>query len=346
MSSGKAAKSGTFKIGGDIEVNRLGFGAMRITGPGIWGEPADRAEALRTLQAPARAGRQLHRHRRLLRPRRLGGTDPRGAASLRGMLVATKGGLARPGPESGSPRPARIPDRAGPQEPSQARRRADRPVAASPHRPKVPRDEQFGAISALIDSGVIRHAGLSEVSVEESRRRPRSLRWRRCRTATTSSTAPARTCCVLRAPRDRLHPLVSAGRRRSRQARIGVDTIARRHGAAPSQVALAWVLKRSPVMLPIPGTSKVAHLERTSPRSTSRSRMRNSRRSTARARPSPRADTAAPCRPLRMRRSAWRRTHGGGALPPQPSPRGEERGASGSSALTQTNNSQGVRALD
>ena len=78
-----AAQSGTFKIGGDLAVNRLGFGAMRITGDGIWGEPADRDEAIRDAAAPAGARRQLHRHRRQLRPVRQRGPDRRGAAPLR-----------------------------------------------------------------------------------------------------------------------------------------------------------------------------------------------------------------------------------------------------------------------
>lgn len=263
MASGKAAKSGTFKIGGDIEINRLGFGAMRITGPGIWGEPADRAEALRTLKRLPEVGVTFidtadsygpDVSEELIRE----ALPPDGD-----ILVATKGGLARTGPNEWIPlgRPEYLIQQA-----HKSRRRlgVERIGLWQLHRidPKVPRDEQFGAIKSLIDSGVIRHAGLSEVSVAEIEAASKVFK---------VATVQNRYNLVDRGSEDVLawcerhavgfipwFPLAAGD-----LARPGsqLDAIAKRHDAAPGQVALAWVLKRSKVMLPIPGTSKVAHLE-------------------------------------------------------------------------------------
>lgn len=263
MTSISSAQSGTFKIGGDIQINRLGFGAMRITGPGIWGEPADRPEALRTLKRlPAldvnfvdtsdAYGPDVSEEliREALHP-------------YRGMLIATKGGLTRTGPDVWNPlgRPEYLI-----QEAYKSRRRLGVESIGlwQLHRidPKVPRDEQFGAIKTLIDLGVIRNAGLSEVSVPEIEEASRVFK---------VATVQNRYNLVDRASEDVLeycerrgigfipwYPLAAGD-----LARPGslLDKVAKRHGAAPSQIALAWVLKRSPVMLPIPGTSKVKHLE-------------------------------------------------------------------------------------
>ena len=129
--------------------------------------------------------------------------------------------------------------------------------------PRLPREEQFGAIKSLIDDGIIRHAGLSEVSVADieaaAKVFPVATVQNRYNLVDRSSEDVLDYC---EQARHRLHPVVSAGRRRSRQARARCSTRSpRQHVAAPSQIALAWVLKRSPVMLPIPGTSKVKHLE-------------------------------------------------------------------------------------
>src|SRR5258707_10330042 len=168
MTSISSAQSGIFKIGGDIQINRLGFGAMRITGPGIWGEPADRPEALRTLKRlPALdvnfvdtsdaygpdVSEQLIRE--ALRP-------------YRGMLIATKGGLTRTGPDVWTPlgRPEYLI-----QEAYKSRHRLGVESIGlwQLHRidPKVPRDEQFGAIKTLPDLGRICNAALSEAPVRE-----------------------------------------------------------------------------------------------------------------------------------------------------------------------------------
>ncbi|HZD89305.1 MAG TPA: aldo/keto reductase [Pseudolabrys sp.] len=258
-----AAQSGTFAIGGDISVHRLGFGAMRVTGPGIWGEPEDRGEAIRTLERLPSLGINFidtadsygpdvseKLLRDVLHP-------------YRGMLIATKAGLKRPGP--GSWQPFGQPDYLIAEAHKSCRQLGVEQIGLwQLHRidPKVPRDEQFGAIKRLLDEGVIRHAGLSEVSVDDIEAASKVFK---------VATVQNRYNLVDRASEDVLnycerkgigfipwYPLAAGD-----LAKPGtlLDDIAKRHDAAPSQVALAWVLKRSPVMLPIPGTSKVAHLE-------------------------------------------------------------------------------------
>jgi aryl-alcohol dehydrogenase-like predicted oxidoreductase len=258
-----AAKSGTFSIGGEIKVHRLGFGTMRLTGPGIWGEPADRAEALRALK------RLPELEVNLIDTADSYGPDVaeeliREALHPYGdILVATKAGLARTGPDQWVPlgRPEYLIQQA-----HKSRRHlgVDRIGLWQLHRidPKVPRDEQFGAIKALIDSGVIRHAGLSEVSVADIEAASRVFK---------VATVQNRYNLVDRASEDvldycALHGIgfipwfpLAAGDLATGGSVL--DSIATRHRAAPSQIALAWILKRSPVMLPIPGTSKVSHLE-------------------------------------------------------------------------------------
>jgi aryl-alcohol dehydrogenase-like predicted oxidoreductase len=263
MPSSNASKSGQFRIGGDIPVNRLGFGAMRITGRGIWGEPADRAEAIRTLKRLPALGVNFidtadaygpDSSERLIRE----ALHPYGD-----LLVATKGGLARTGPDQWTPlgRPEYL---------IQQAHKSCRQLGVEQiglwqlHRidPKVPRDEQFDAVKSLLRDGVIRHAGLSEVTVPEIKA---------ASTFFQVVTVQNRYNLVARDSEDVLvyceqhgigfipwFPLAAGD-----LAKPGslLDTVARRHGATPSQVALAWVLKRSPVMLPIPGTSKVSHLE-------------------------------------------------------------------------------------
>lgn len=258
-----AAKSGSFRIGGDIAVHRLGFGAMRVTGRGIWGEPADRAEALRTLRRLPDLGVTFIDTADSYGPDVSEELIRDALHPYRGLLIATKAGLTRTGPDQWIPlgRPDYLIQQA-----HKSRRRlgVEQIGLWQLHRidPKTPRDEQFGAVKALLDDGVIRHAGLSEVSVAEIEAAAQVF---------PVATVQNRYNLVDRASEDVLdycqkhgigfipwYPLAAGD-----LARPGslLDTIARRHGAAPSQIALAWVLKRSPVMLPIPGTSKVSHLE-------------------------------------------------------------------------------------
>ena len=263
MANTNAALSGTFKIGGVIEITRLGFGAMRITGSGVWGEPADRAEAIRTLRRLPELGINFVDTADSYGPdiseEMIGETlRPYGD-----MLVATKGGLTRTGPNVWIPvgRPEYLTQQA-----HKSRRHlgVDAIGLWQLHRidPKVPREEQFDAIKKLIDDGIIKHAGLSEVSVEEIEA---------ARKVFPVATVQNRYNLVDRTSEDVLDfceaqgigfipwfPLAAGD-----LAKPGslLDAVAKKHGASPSQIALAWVLKRSPVMLPIPGTSKVAHLE-------------------------------------------------------------------------------------
>jgi aryl-alcohol dehydrogenase-like predicted oxidoreductase len=258
-----AAKSGTFKVGGDIEINRLGFGAMRLTGPGIWGEPADRAEALRVLKRLPELGVNFIDTANSYGPEVSEKLIHEALHPYSGILVATKGGLTRPGPGQWAPlgRPDYLIEQA---KNSRSRLGVDRIGLWQLHRidPNVPRADQFGAIKSLIAEGVIRHAGLSEVSVADIEA---------ARKVFKVSTVQNRYNLVDRTSEDVLDycarngigfipwfPLAAGD-----LAKPGslLDTLAKRHGAVPSQIALAWVLKRSPVVLPIPGTSKVSHLE-------------------------------------------------------------------------------------
>jgi aryl-alcohol dehydrogenase-like predicted oxidoreductase len=163
-----AALSGTFRIGGELAVNRLGFGAMRVTGRGIWGEPADRAEALRTLRRVPELGINFidtadsygpDVSERLLRE---------ALHPYEGLVIATKGGLTRPGPSDWVPHgdPDYLIAQA---EKSLAKLGVNRIDLWQLHRidPKVPREAQFAAVKQLLDSKIIRFAGLSNVSVED-----------------------------------------------------------------------------------------------------------------------------------------------------------------------------------
>jgi pyridoxine 4-dehydrogenase len=263
MATLDAAKSGTFKVGGDITINRLGFGAMRVTGRGIWGEPADGAEAIRTLKRLPELGVNFIDTAAAYGPDVSEKLIRETLHPYKGMLIATKGGLERPGPDrwTSNGRPDRLIKEA---RESCTKLGVDRIDLWQLHRidPNVPREDQFGAIKSLIDQGVIRHAGLSEVSVAEIEAASKVFK---------VASVQNRYNLVDRGSEDVLDHCASHGigfipwypLAAGSLAKPGslIDGIARRHGAAPSQIALAWVLKRSPVMLPIPGTSKVSHLE-------------------------------------------------------------------------------------
>jgi aryl-alcohol dehydrogenase-like predicted oxidoreductase len=264
MSTISAANSGSFKIAGDILINRLGFGAMRITGPGVWGEPADKAEALRTLRRLPDLGINFIDTADSYGP---DVSEPLIREALApypaGLLLATKAGLTRSGPNQWAPRGR--PDHLIKQAHQSRRLLGVEQIGLwQLHRidPATPRDEQFGAIKSLLDDGVIRHAGLSQVSVADIEAASKVFQ---------VATVQNRYNLVDRTSEDVLdyctrrgigfipwHPLAAGD-----LAKPGslLDSLAARHGVSPSQLALAWMLKRSPVMLPIPGTSKVAHLE-------------------------------------------------------------------------------------
>jgi pyridoxine 4-dehydrogenase len=258
-----AAKSGTFRIGANAEVNRLGFGTMRLTGPGIWGPPTDRDEAVRTLARLPQLGVNFidtadsygpdvaeELLRAVLHP-------------YKGMVIATKAGLARTGPDGWTPlgRPEYLIQQAH----TSCRRLGVEQIDLwQLHRidPKVPREEQFGAIRRLLDRGVIRYAGLSEVSVADIEAASKVFKvttvQNRYNLVDRNSEAVLDYCTRHGIGFIPWFPLAAGDLAAPGSV---LDTLAKRYGAAPSQIALAWILKRSPVMLPIPGTSKVTHLE-------------------------------------------------------------------------------------
>jgi aryl-alcohol dehydrogenase-like predicted oxidoreductase len=258
-----AAKSGTFRIGSDMEVHRLGFGTMRLTGRGIWGPPADHAEALRTLKRLPQLEVNFIDTADSYGPNVAEELLREALHPYKGVVIATKAGLARTGPDQWTPlgRAEYLIQQAYT---SCRRLGVERIDLWQLHRidPKVPRDEQFGAVKLLLDKGVIRHAGLSEVSVADVKAASKVFK---------VATVQNRYNLVDRGSEDVLdycteHGIgfipwfpLAAGDLASPGSVL--DSIAKRYNAAPSQVALAWILERSPVMLPIPGTSKVAHLE-------------------------------------------------------------------------------------
>ncbi len=257
-----AAQSGTFRIGATT-VHRLGFGTMRLTGRGIWGPPADRAEALRTLQRLPELGVNFVDTADSYGP---GFAEELVREALHGcqdILVATKGGLARTGPDRWTPlgRPEYLIQQAYT---SCHRLGVEQIGLWQLHRidPKVPREEQFDAVKSLLERGVIRHAGLSEVSVAdiEAARRyfPVVTVQNRYNLVDRGSEEVLDYCTRAGIGFIPWFPL-AAGALSAPDSMLA--RIAQQLNASPSQVALAWILKRSPVMLPIPGTSKVAHLE-------------------------------------------------------------------------------------
>ncbi len=265
---GSTVASGTatnpvFKIGGDLEVNRLGFGAMRLTGEGVWGWPPDRANAIKVLKRAVELGVNL-----------IDTADAYGpevdelliAEALhpypKGLLIATKGGNTRPGPGQWVPdgRPDYL---KGCVDKSLKRLRLERIDLYQLHRidPKVPMEESLGAIKEMQSAGKIRHFGLSEVSTAEIERARKVLpivsvqnrynvedrKWDK-----VIDYCEKENLAFL--------PWFPVGGGRGVKS-TALDAVAKAHNASVYQVALAWLLQRSSVMLPIPGTSNIKHLE-------------------------------------------------------------------------------------
>jgi pyridoxine 4-dehydrogenase len=259
-----AAKSGMFHIGNDLPVYRLGFGAMRITGKGVWGEPKDRAEALRVLRRAIDLGVNF-----------IDTADSYGpevseeiiAEALypypKDLVIATKAGFDRPGPDkwvtNGRPEHLRAAC-----EGSLRRLRLERIPLFQLHRidSAVPAEEQLGTLKDLRAQGKIKHLGLSEVSVEQIEH---------ARKIVAVVTVQNRYSVVDRGAEDVLKycerenvgfiPWFPLGAGKVSTAGSALEHKAAELKITPSQLALAWLLWRSPVMLPIPGTSKVEHLE-------------------------------------------------------------------------------------
>jgi aryl-alcohol dehydrogenase-like predicted oxidoreductase len=258
-----AIASGEFQIGGDLAVNRLGFGAMRVTGQGIWGEPADKAESLRTLRRLPELGVNFIDTADSYGPNVSEDLIREALHPYRGISVATKGGLTRHGPDEWHPlgRPEYLRQCVLM---SLRRLGLERIDLWQLHRidAQVPRKEQFDCIGQMQKEGLIRHVGLSEVQIDDIEAAAAYFK---------VATVQNRYNLVDRASETVLnhceqhgigfipwYPLAAGD-----LAKPGslLDRVAKTHGVGPSQIALAWVLKRSPVVLPIPGTSKVRHLE-------------------------------------------------------------------------------------
>src|SRR5580692_3522114 len=259
-----ARGAGEFVIGKDLRVIRLGFGAMRITGKGIWGEPADRAEGIRVLRRAVELGVNFIDTADSYGP---GVSEEIIAEALHpypaGLVIATKGGFDRPGPgkwvENGKPEHLRSAC-----EDSLRRLRLDRIDLYQLHRidPKVPAEDQLGALKNLQAEGKIKHIGLSEVSVKQIQH---------ARTIVPIVSVQNRYSITDRGSEEVLEycekekmgfiPWFPLAAGRVSGANSPLSRVAASLRATPSQLALAWLLARSPVMLPIPGTSKVEHLE-------------------------------------------------------------------------------------
>lgn len=256
-----AARSGQFTIGGDLVVNRLGFGAMRVTGKGIWGEPEDRPETIRTLKRVRELGVNFIDTADSYGPEVSEKLIKEALHPYGDIVVATKGGLVRPGPFKWerNGRPEHLRERATG---SLKRLGVEQIALWQLHRidEKVPREEQFEAIAAMQKEGIIRHIGLSEVTVEEIEAAQRYF---------PVVTVQNKYNLTDRGSEDVLdycdkagigfmpwYPLAAGA---LAKAGSELEDLVKR--ATPGQIALAWLLKRSPVMLPIPGTGKVKHLE-------------------------------------------------------------------------------------
>ena len=254
----------TFTLGGDLEVRRFGYGAMRITGPGIWGEPPDPAGARALLRRVVEAGVNL-----------IDTADSYGpevsesliAEALHpypdDLVIATKGGLERPGPGRWEPacRPERIRRCC---EESLRRLKLERIDIYQLHAvdPKVPIEDSIGALAELQEEGKIRHAAVCNVNTEQLERARAIVELvsvqNRYNVADRGSEEVLEVCA-----RDGLGFLpwrpLETGRLTEPEGPLG--RIAREHSATPGQVALAWLLRHSPVMLPIPGTGSIEHFE-------------------------------------------------------------------------------------
>ncbi|GEP11325.1 aldo/keto reductase [Methylobacterium gnaphalii] len=257
-----AHASGTFAIGGDLTVHRLGFGAMRITGSGIWGEPADRAKAIATLKRVPELGIDLIDTADSYGPFVSEDLIREALHPYDGLVVATKGGLTRHGPDIWQP--VGNPDYLRQCVLMSLRRlKIERIDLWQLHRigPDVPRERQFEAIAAMREEGLIRHVGLSEVSVEEieAARKffPVATVQNRFNLVDRTSEAVLDHC-----ERHGIGFIPWAPLDKGTLAQKGsvLAEIAGKRGASEGAVALAWLLKRSPVMLPIPGTGDPEHL--------------------------------------------------------------------------------------
>jgi aryl-alcohol dehydrogenase-like predicted oxidoreductase len=264
MAEAIAAHSGTFKIGGELEVNRLGFGSMQLTGPGVWGDPRDPEEAVRVLRRAVELGVNL-----------IDTADSYGPVVAEQLIkralhpypddlvIATKAGLTRQGPGRWTPvgRPAYLRQQA---EMSLRNLGLEQIALFQLHRidPDVPLEDQIGELKALRDEGKIGHIGLSEVVVEQLKAAEQIApiaTVQNLYNLTNRSAEPLLEHCEEHGIG--FIPWFPLATGKLSETGGPLAELSESTGHAPSQLALAWLLKRSPVMLPIPGTSSVAHLE-------------------------------------------------------------------------------------
>jgi aryl-alcohol dehydrogenase-like predicted oxidoreductase len=263
-----AHASGSFTLGGDLTVNRLGFGAMRLTGKGIWGPPDDHDECIRVLRRAVELGVNFidtadsygpYVSEKLIREALHPYPD--------GLVVATKAGLVRPGPVTGAeewPVLGFPPYLRQECEMSLRRLGVDRIDLFQLHRidPKFPLEDQVGELAVLQQEGKIRHIGLSEVDVDQlhaAQKVARIVSVQNMYNLTVRTAEPLLE--AVEAEGIGFIPWFPLAAGPLAASDGPLRRIADQHNATPSQLALAWLLKRSPVMLPIPGTSRVAHLE-------------------------------------------------------------------------------------
>jgi pyridoxine 4-dehydrogenase len=259
-----AAPSGTFHLGGDLSVHRLGFGAMRITGKGVWGPPKDHAESLAVLRRAVELGVNLIDTAESYGPHV---SEELIAEALhpypKGLVIATKGGLDRTGPNQWpvDGRPARLREEL---EGSLRRLKLERIDLWQLHRidPNVPEEDQFVTIRDFQREGKIRHAGLSEATVEQIERARRFFDVASVQNRYNLGDREWESVLDY-CERENIGfiPWFPLQVGKLAEDHGPLAQIAESHNAAPAQIALAWLLQRSKVMLPIPGTSRVKHLE-------------------------------------------------------------------------------------
>lgn len=264
MNTPNAASAGTVSIAKELNVNRLGYGAMRITGEGIWGEPKDPAECRRVLK------RLLDLNVNFIDTANAYGPEVSEnliAEALhpypKHLVIATKGGLTRQGPNKWAPvaRPEYLRECV---EMSLRRLKVERIDLYQLHRfdPKVPVEESLGELKKMQDEGKIRHIGISETSVSDIQRAQKVVRvasvQNKYNIADRAYEDVVEYCEKNGIPFIPWFPLAAGDLTRPGGV---LDNLAKTHKATTSQVAIAWLLHRSPVMLPIPGTSLVNHLE-------------------------------------------------------------------------------------
>src|SRR6266480_348356 len=258
------ATNPTWQLGGDLPVNRLGFGAMRITGEGIWGWPPDRNNALKVLKRAVELGVNLIDTADAYGPET---SELLIAEALhpypKGVVIATKGGLTRPGPSQWVPngRPEHLKQAV---EMSLKRLRLDRIDLYQLHTVdrKVPMEASLGALKEMQDVGKIRHVGLSNVDPEEIERARKVLPIVSVQNQYNIENRKSENVLIYCEKKSLgFMPWFPIGGGRGLKPDNALERAAKARGASVVQVALAWLLERSPVMLPIPGTSSIAHLE-------------------------------------------------------------------------------------